>query len=590
MHSIKRQRRIVGHACRTRRAAVLCALAPLAAAGAAGISTGFASSWSRPIQRSSRPTQSQASRHAAQRQASSRETHGGDPSSSSQDDPELLLRHLGMAAAVVLLLLGAVFLAWRGAQPIAGAALGLLAGAAGLLSSWSSRPPQPETEEQAAERIDALRDRHHKARHAGVVLVHEHELAENLAGARGGLHKVPLVAKHAVAADHVTIESELMQPHGRPHDVDKAESGGRWDAVTDGIKTALFGLRLHGHPPTGDTADAGALPEQRAGSGVATAPPPAAAVEQRPVEEAAGEHQGLPERSEPPVEAAPAGEQRAAASSAAEARGVPATRPEVPGMAAANLVVSVSCEKQKTEPKSLAEGVKLLLEQSGGTILAAMAQDGWSVKPVDTPRGIYELSLPAVTYNLGMGTVSIPSPLFKAHITDSSRTDEEDDTERLVGDLILQNGQDILTVTLGFPFSTSLSVSAAGSARARIGRSQDAVYLQADVDIGLQIPKAPGLARIMQVFVRSYAGQSTKDCSVALSKGADKIESKSKAEVVASAVAAATAAAAMAATEVDVIGMAAEAGRIAVQTAGEAMLQPGIEEIPQALESLESLA
>mmetsp|Transcript_135100 Transcript_135100/g.328363 ORF Transcript_135100/g.328363 Transcript_135100/m.328363 type:complete len:219 (+) Transcript_135100:44-700(+) len=211
-----------------------------------------------------------------------------------------------------------------------------------------------------------------------------------------------------------------------------------------------------------------------------------------------------------------------------------------------------------------------------------MAQDGWSVEPIDPSKGIYELSLPAVDVNLGMGSVSIPSPLFRATIWDSSRRDEEGDMERLVGDLVLQNGEDILTVTLGFPFATTLSVSAAGAARARIGQSKDTVYLQADVDIGLQIPKVPGVAKIMQLFVRNYANKSTFDCSVALSKGADKIASESQAEAVAkSAVAAAAAAAAMAAAEVDVVGFAAEAGRLAAQGAGEVLMQPGVEEATQ---------
>lgn len=232
-----------------------------------------------------------------------------------------------------------------------------------------------------------------------------------------------------------------------------------------------------------------------------------------------------------------------------------------PGMDEANLVVAVNCDRQSAEPVSKRSGVSRLMDTSCGDILAAMAQDGWRVEEKNAAEGIYSMFLPSVKVDFPIGSVSIPSPEFECRVRDSFESSSEDEEQRLVGELVLQNGKEILAVNLTFPFSTTFSVSAAGVAFARIGQIGDAVYLQADVKMGLQIPKVPGITKVMQIFVRNYAKQSTYDCAVALSKGADKIEvSAGAAEQ--TGVAVATAAVAVIAAEADVAGMAAGMGEI----------------------------
>lgn len=192
----------------------------------------------------------------------------------------------------------------------------------------------------------------------------------------------------------------------------------------------------------------------------------------------------------------------------------------VPGMVEANFVVSVATDVQLYKPASAQNGVERLMGRPGGEILAAMAQSGWKVEPNDPARNIYDVFLPSVEYNLGMGSVGIPAPRFTATIVDTFR-ETACGHERLEGELVLQNGKDILTVILGFPFFTTISLSAAGVARARLGRQGDAVFVQADVEFGIQLPRVPGLAKIMQIFVRTYANQSILDCARALAHAAD---------------------------------------------------------------------
>lgn len=248
-----------------------------------------------------------------------------------------------------------------------------------------------------------------------------------------------------------------------------------------------------------------------------------------------------------------------------------------PGMDEANLVVTVSCDRQSVAPASKKEGVTRLLSNSCGDILAAMAQDGWRVEPKNTAEGIYSMFLPSVKVDFPIGSVSIPSPEFECRVRDSFESSDEDEEQRLVGELVLQNGKEILSVSLTFPFSTTFSVSAAGVAFARIGRIGDKVYLQADVKMGLQIPKVPGIVKVMQVFVRNYAKQSTYDCAVALSKAADKTELSAESREQ-TGVAVATAAAAILATEADVAGVAT--------AVGEMMAQPGVTGATELLEVL----
>lgn len=543
----------------------MCILAPLAVSGLAGILHGFAAPRFLEVQRL-QPKRLQASRHHVQRQVFLEGGHGA-PGSSSEEDPQELLVRFGIPAVLGVILLGLATYALLGTDA-AVAVVTLLLTVAPLARNWMPSPSHETSEGTAAKREEKHADHHHEARSMKVPPVHGHRLVHtHVGGAHNHLHNVPVVAKHALASPLIK-ETEAVD-------------GQKRKAVAAGIMTALFGV-----------ADTATTTELEHDVDVESIPLVIAKQEQHVddiplvithAEQVHGgalghAHAGGAAEAAPHTvpEAVPAAEPE-------EER----PRPEVPGMADANLVVTVACEKQKATPESLGEGVGLLMQQSGGTILAAMAQDGWSVEPVDPSNGIYELSLPSVDYNLGMGAVSIPSPVFRANIVDVNRNDADGDVERLVGDLVLQNGKDILKVTLGFPLSTTLSVSAAGSARARIGQSKDTVYLQADVEMGLRIPKIPGLVKIMQIFVKNYANQSTFDCAVALAKGADRLLADSQAETVAkSAVAAAAAAAAMAATEVDVVGMAVEAGRLAAQGAGEVMMQPGVEELPEMLESI----
>eukprot|EP00930_Biecheleria_cincta_P054991 TRINITY_DN41364_c0_g1_i1.p1 TRINITY_DN41364_c0_g1~~TRINITY_DN41364_c0_g1_i1.p1 ORF type:complete len:493 (-),score=64.71 TRINITY_DN41364_c0_g1_i1:45-1523(-) len=248
-----------------------------------------------------------------------------------------------------------------------------------------------------------------------------------------------------------------------------------------------------------------------------------------------------------------------------------------PGMDEANLVVAVNCDRQSAEPVTKKAGVSRLMDKSCGDILAAMAQDGWRVEDKNATEGIYSMFLPSVKVDFPVGSVSIPSPEFECRVRDSFESSGEDQEQRLVGELVLQNGKEILAVNLTFPFSTTFSVSASGVAFARIGRIGDAVYLQADVKMGLQIPKVPGITKVMQVFVRNYAKQSTYDCAVALSKGADKIDVRSEAAKQ-TRVAVATAAAAVVAVEADVAGMAT--------VLGEMMAQPGAAGVTELVEVL----
>jgi len=199
--------------------------------------------------------------------------------------------------------------------------------------------------------------------------------------------------------------------------------------------------------------------------------------------------------------------------------------PEVPGMAEANLIVKVEIDPTQAQATETGEtGIIRLMALSGGQILATMAQDGWEVKCVDSEKGLYELMLPAVRYELPGGVVSIPPPRFLTTVRDSRKQHEGGYQERLQGDLVLQNGERILTVELGFPFRTSFSISASGWSRASVGREGDNVVVANSVEIGLQIPKVPGLSSIMQYFVRNYGAQSTKECADCLARGADQLE------------------------------------------------------------------
>mmetsp|Transcript_31575 Transcript_31575/g.87068 ORF Transcript_31575/g.87068 Transcript_31575/m.87068 type:complete len:463 (+) Transcript_31575:19-1407(+) len=202
--------------------------------------------------------------------------------------------------------------------------------------------------------------------------------------------------------------------------------------------------------------------------------------------------------------------------------------PHVPGLSEATFIVSVTTDpKSAKAPVAGREGVDRLMATSHGTILGAMAQYEWEVRPLDIDKSLFEIKLPSVHYDLPVATVSIPAPLFHATVHDSFlRKSDTDYKERLIGNLVLQNGEDILTVELKFPFNRTFTISAAGWARARVGREGDCVRTLADVEIGLRLPKVPGLSSVMDFFVKSYGNQSTMDCAVALAKEVDKLFSE----------------------------------------------------------------
>eukprot|EP00930_Biecheleria_cincta_P088867 TRINITY_DN78128_c0_g1_i1.p1 TRINITY_DN78128_c0_g1~~TRINITY_DN78128_c0_g1_i1.p1 ORF type:complete len:290 (+),score=52.15 TRINITY_DN78128_c0_g1_i1:18-887(+) len=195
--------------------------------------------------------------------------------------------------------------------------------------------------------------------------------------------------------------------------------------------------------------------------------------------------------------------------------------PEAPGMDEANLVVKADVDGKLAEAKaSRRAGVDHLMNQPSGTILGLMSRDGWEVSSVDSSRGLFEVSMPSVSYALPLGTVSIPAPRFVCTVTDSQFADE-DYQERLIGDLVLVNGKGILNVDLRF--FGKLTVDAAGWTRCYVGRRNDSVQMKCKVQIGMQVPKVPGLTQIMEFFVKRYASESTADCARALSKGADEL-------------------------------------------------------------------
>eukprot|EP00930_Biecheleria_cincta_P089358 TRINITY_DN78644_c0_g1_i1.p1 TRINITY_DN78644_c0_g1~~TRINITY_DN78644_c0_g1_i1.p1 ORF type:complete len:378 (+),score=69.37 TRINITY_DN78644_c0_g1_i1:57-1190(+) len=198
--------------------------------------------------------------------------------------------------------------------------------------------------------------------------------------------------------------------------------------------------------------------------------------------------------------------------------------PDVPGLAEANLVVKVATEPGVV-PVSPAGKVNELMEEASHEILRKMGRDGWEVRLLDSASGAcgvegdFEILLPAVDVEMPMATVSIPAPRFAAHVRDAYPSGVSGDyQERLQADLVLQNGEDILTVELRFPFRGKFSISAAGWARARVGRQGDSVRVAADVELGLHVPKVPGLTPVLQHFVKNYANASAFDCATALSK------------------------------------------------------------------------
>jgi len=197
-----------------------------------------------------------------------------------------------------------------------------------------------------------------------------------------------------------------------------------------------------------------------------------------------------------------------------------APSPFVPGMDEANLIVCVEIPIERAEAKSQRNGVETFMAQAGGKILGSMGQDGWVVTPVDEANNLFELALPSVNYKMPLGTVSIPAPLFRTQVRDT-RVRSGDYEERLQGDLILTNGTDILTVELGFPFKSTFSVSAFGWTRACIGWEGKDICVSNKIELGLKVPKVPGLEGIMRFFVKTYGAECTIQVAEALAAGTD---------------------------------------------------------------------
>lgn len=196
--------------------------------------------------------------------------------------------------------------------------------------------------------------------------------------------------------------------------------------------------------------------------------------------------------------------------------------PEAPGMEDANLIVRVDIEPKKQKVSKGAKAIENLMSKSDREVLEAMAQEGWEVEVVDESKGLYMLSLPPVLYEVMGTSVSIPAPRFLTKLRDSrGRTSKF--KERLEGDLVLQNGEGIFTLQLGFPFRTKLCISAAGWTRAKVGFEGDEILSSNFVEVGIQLPKVPGLTNIMEYFVKNYGTQSTQECTDALARAAERL-------------------------------------------------------------------
>ena len=91
--------------------------------------------------------------------------------------------------------------------------------------------------------------------------------------------------------------------------------------------------------------------------------------------------------------------------------------PVVPGMSKANLVVNVETVPGKAQtPHADAK-----MKQSNQEVLEDLCGDGWSCSPIDAEKGLFQITLPSVRYQLPMGVVSIPSPLFHAQAPHSDK-------------------------------------------------------------------------------------------------------------------------------------------------------------------------
>ena len=199
--------------------------------------------------------------------------------------------------------------------------------------------------------------------------------------------------------------------------------------------------------------------------------------------------------------------------------------PSVPGMDKSNLVIRVSTEPGRANEVMASKTdmtASQLMAETPETILKMIARKGWRVERSqgDERDESFEIFLNPVKYELPLGLLTIPAPHFRATVRDSQRTGPGSYKERLETDLVLQNGEGIVTVSLNFPFSTSFSIGAAGWLRAYIGECEEDVRVRADVEIGLNVPRFPGLGSALQCFVKHYVQRSTFGCATSFKTNA----------------------------------------------------------------------
>jgi len=207
---------------------------------------------------------------------------------------------------------------------------------------------------------------------------------------------------------------------------------------------------------------------------------------------------------------------------------------DVPGMDQANLVVRVGIDPKKVPTKtSGSEGVLRLMGRGDRTILETMSESGWEVEVVDESKGLYMMALPSVQYDVMGSSIAIPAPRFLCTFLDiRGRSSSAPFEERAMGTMVLQNGENIFTLELGFPFRTKLQLSASAWTRAKIGWEDDKVVCSNYVEVGVQVPKVPGLSGILEFFVKNYGNESTVECATTLAAGADKLPPESPLEVI----------------------------------------------------------
>lgn len=318
-------------------------------------------------------------------------------------------------------------------------------------------------------------------------------------GTESTLEVAQALAREAETLPDESPAEQLSKAFGQASSTASRAIGDASSSVVEAARKGMDELKLIGDPTSGAAApgeEEDALP----------APAPAAAAD------AGTPLAALPAWFGPP-------EKRVVAGLPTDLRALPP--PSVPGMEQANLVVKVDIEPRLAEPETRCAGVTRLMEQSGGIILSTMAREGWDVKAKDPDAGLYELSLPSVDYSLPGGSVSIPSPRFETTVQDLFRRVDDGLTERLLGDLVLVNGEGLITVKLGFPFNTTLSLSAAGYTRCLVAWEADRISVSTYIEVGLRLPSVPGLEQLMRFFVRTYGDESTSQVAVSLARGAD---------------------------------------------------------------------